>query len=142
MFDPYHLNFLFSPFQKVTLISPEKYSSLSSDCPIIHHISSFDIKEYQEIISEEYNLKIFGNLKNYLNSKYLDDFNLYKKVANETIKVDLFICDLFLNDACIDIAWLMKKPLVTISSKLCKYSIYLLFLKKKEENNNNYYYLL
>ncbi|CAI2166617.1 8763_t:CDS:2 [Funneliformis geosporum] len=83
----------------VTLISPGKYSSPSSDYPIIHHISSgpsFDlsiIPEYREILSEEY-------------------------MANETIKVDLFFCDLFLNEACIDVAWLMNKPLVTMSSKL------------------------
>ncbi|CAG8556580.1 14281_t:CDS:2 [Funneliformis mosseae] len=110
----------------VTLISPGKYSSPSSDYPIIHHISSgpsFDlsnIPEYREILSEEYSIKMFGSLKNYLNSKYLNDFNLYKKLANETIKVDLFFCDLFLNEACIDVAWLMNKPLVTMSSKLCK----------------------
>lgn len=63
---------------------------------------------------------MFGYLINYFNSKYLNNFNLYKKVANEMTKVDLFFCELFLNDACIDVAWLMNKPLVTMSSKLCK----------------------
>jgi hypothetical protein len=106
------------------LISPGNYSS--KDHPI-HHVSSgpsFDIKvipEYQKIISEEYNVEMFGHLKNYLNTKYLEDFSLYKNVAGE-MKVDLFLCDLFLNDACIDVAWLTDKPLVTMSSKLCKFT--------------------
>ncbi|RIA81462.1 Glycosyltransferase Family 1 protein [Glomus cerebriforme] len=108
----------------VTFISPDPPSpSFNNIGSIIHHVSSgpsFNIEDmpgYQTIISEEYNIEMFGYLKNYFNSKYLNDFNLYKKVANE-IKVDLFFCELFLNDACIDISWLMKKPLVTMSSKL------------------------
>ncbi|PKC64679.1 UDP-Glycosyltransferase/glycogen phosphorylase [Rhizophagus irregularis] len=112
-----------SPIPSLSLLTEEDYYWLQNSS-IINHIPSGpsfnikDIPEYQKIISEDYNIKMFGYLINYFNSKYLNNFNLYKKVANEMTKVDLFFCELFLNDACIDVAWLMNKPLVTMSSKL------------------------
>ncbi|GES76951.1 glycosyltransferase family 1 protein [Rhizophagus clarus] len=112
-----------SPRPSLLSLTEEDYYWLQNSS-IVHHIPSGpsfnikDIPEYQKIITEENNIEMFGYLQNHFNSKYLNYFNLYKKVANEMKKVDLFFCELLLNEACIDVAWLMKKPLVTISSKL------------------------
>ena len=40
------------------------------------------------------------------------------KQISEAVKPDLFFCDTLNNEACIDVAWLTKKPLVGIATTL------------------------
>ena len=48
---------------------------------------------------------------------YNETYEKYKNVAKE-YNIDLFFCDLLLNDACIDVAHTLKKPVVILFSLL------------------------
>ncbi|GBC04756.1 hypothetical protein RclHR1_05850005 [Rhizophagus clarus] len=48
---------------------------------------------------------------------YKRTYEKYKSVAEE-YNIDLFFCDLLLNDACIDVAHALKKPIIGITSAL------------------------
>ncbi|CAG8524612.1 1282_t:CDS:2 [Diversispora eburnea] len=54
---------------------------------------------------------------NYREDPYLSHFNVYKD-ATESLKPDLFICDVYMNDVCLDIAWINNKPIVGFSEGL------------------------
>lgn len=51
------------------------------------------------------------------NSLYLNNYYVYERVFNE-VKPDLFLCDLVLNEVCLDVAWKLKKPAVNLGSSL------------------------
>jgi hypothetical protein len=70
----------------------------------------FDFKRFATIY--EKNLKLYNH-----------SFETYKKVAKD-YNIDLFFCDVMVNDACLDVAHATKKPVVGFSSFLngnCKY---------------------
>ncbi len=61
-----------------------------------------------------------GKFKNVFKSHYESYKNMFlrlKEIA-EIIKPDLFFCDTANNEPCFDVAWLMKKPLVGISTNI------------------------
>ncbi|CAG8642978.1 2153_t:CDS:2, partial [Dentiscutata erythropus] len=68
-------------------------------------------------IGEEYTFFKALSQQTVSNSNYLSRFETYMKAASE-FKPDLFLCDHFLNEACYDAAWKLKKPSVGISSWL------------------------
>ena len=48
---------------------------------------------------------------------YKRTFEKYKNIAKE-LNIDLFFCDAFVNDACLDAAQVLNKPVVGFSSFL------------------------
>ncbi|CAG8567178.1 14385_t:CDS:2 [Acaulospora colombiana] len=100
----------------VTLVAPGKILP-SEDYPLISQISTgpaINHKEeptYQEIFHNKVDYKQIFNLRRFFAKNYLSYFNAYKH-ATETLKPDLFICDVLMNDVCLDIARLNNRPMV------------------------------
>lgn len=65
---------------------------------------TFDFKRFATIF--EKNLKLYNH-----------SFEIYKNAAKD-YNIDLFFCDVMVNDACLDVAHSIKKPVVGFSSFL------------------------
>ncbi|RIA98272.1 Glycosyltransferase Family 1 protein [Glomus cerebriforme] len=66
---------------------------------------------------KEVEFKGWGALLELSLMAYNNNFETYKNVAEE-YNIDLFFCDAFLNDPCLDVAHTKKKPIVGFSSFL------------------------
>ncbi|RIB21821.1 Glycosyltransferase Family 1 protein [Gigaspora rosea] len=106
----------------VTLVAPGNFtakSELYNSIPQINMGEEIDLYHkfplLENYIFEQKHFNVFHALRSFSSSKYVNTYNTFKKVAEE-INVDLFICDFFLNHACYDIAWKLKKPAVGITS--------------------------
>ncbi|CAG8524630.1 1283_t:CDS:2 [Diversispora eburnea] len=107
----------------VALVAPGNFTP-SSEYPKIKQFSTgpkLDTRDlpnvYEEIFFEEYTFKKFKKQRKISNSEYLDRFKIYMEAATE-FKPDLFFCDFLMNEACYDVAWKLKKPIVGISNGL------------------------
>ena len=84
------------------MVSPDKFT-LSSEYPAVKHISLTDgINDSNREISLR---------------KYADSFNVYETTSKQ-YNINLFLCDVMANDACLDVAHLLNKPLVGYGSFL------------------------
>ncbi|CAG8584402.1 22156_t:CDS:2 [Cetraspora pellucida] len=106
----------------VALVSPGNFTH--PNYPKVKHFSTGprhnprDMPEiYHELFVEEFTFFKALSQQAVSNSKYLSRFETYTKAALE-FKPDLFLCDHFLNEACYDTAWKLKKPSIGISSWL------------------------
>ncbi|RIA90054.1 Glycosyltransferase Family 1 protein [Glomus cerebriforme] len=102
----------------VILLTSGNYTP-SSEYPTVKQISlrnSLNFKETKKLAEaykndyERIAVIIEQSLKTYNN--IIED---YKNVAKE-YEIDLFFCDILINDACLDIANILKKPVVGFSS--------------------------
>jgi hypothetical protein len=96
-----------------------------------------------EVNNEILNIKKMSKLLELGVKNYKRIYEKYKSVAEE-YNIDLFFCDMMLNDACIDIAHTLKKPVVGFTSGLRSNNqlttfryCYFFFLKKKKNNNKS-----
>ncbi|CAB4383296.1 unnamed protein product [Rhizophagus irregularis] len=104
----------------IILVATESHS-LSLEYPTLKHVPlrarPYDfsyIKIVRETFHKEYNYKNLAalhefHIKSYNYPWYV--FEVYKNTAEE-FDVDLFFCDALLNDACLDVANALKKPVV------------------------------
>ncbi|KAF0451494.1 UDP-Glycosyltransferase/glycogen phosphorylase [Gigaspora margarita] len=106
----------------VALVSPGNFTQ--PNYPFVKHFSTGpkhnprDMPDiYHELFVEEYTFFKALSQQSVSNSNYLNRFETYLKAASE-FKPDLFLCDHFLNEACYDTAWKLKKPSIGISSWL------------------------
>ncbi|GBC02649.1 hypothetical protein RclHR1_04730010 [Rhizophagus clarus] len=92
-------------YPKIKFISLGEKLDLSKDLEIKHLVNEkVDTGRFKAVFKNHY-------------AAYESIFLKLKEVA-ETIKPDLFFCDTLNNEPCFDVAWLMKKPLVGISTTL------------------------
>ncbi|CAB5217329.1 unnamed protein product [Rhizophagus irregularis] len=101
----------------IILVATESHS-LSLEYPTLKHVplrarpSDFSyIKIVRESFHKEYNYKNLAALHEFHIKSYNYVFEVYKNTAEE-FDVDLFFCDALLNDACLDVANALKKPVV------------------------------
>ncbi|CAG8744121.1 7348_t:CDS:2, partial [Funneliformis mosseae] len=98
-------------------------NTLSSEYPTVKQISLGhifkidDLKEIRESIFEKLNIKPMVFLQKMALRLYDDNFETYKKAAKD-YDIDLFFCDLMVNDACVDAANVLNKPVVGFTSFL------------------------
>ncbi|CAG8462077.1 9298_t:CDS:2 [Scutellospora calospora] len=72
---------------------------------------SYASSEYRKMFFNEYTFKSMAYEQMMFHQRYLEYFNKYLEVYKET-KPDLFICHYVRNEACFDLAWKVKKPVV------------------------------
>ncbi|PKC59559.1 UDP-Glycosyltransferase/glycogen phosphorylase [Rhizophagus irregularis] len=101
----------------IILVATESHS-LSLEYPTLKHVPlrarPYDfsyIKIVRESFHKEYNYKNLAALHEFHIKSYNYVFEVYKNTAEE-FDVDLFFCDALLNDACLDVANALKKPVV------------------------------
>ncbi|CAG8460061.1 8827_t:CDS:2 [Acaulospora morrowiae] len=91
---------------QVTLVAPGNILP-SKEYPSISQISTGPTIDY---IEEPIYQQIF-NLRKLFVQNYISHFNVYKHVI-ETLNPDVFICDVLMNDVCLDVAWINNRPVV------------------------------
>ncbi|CAG8435074.1 6593_t:CDS:2 [Scutellospora calospora] len=102
---------------KVNLVAPGNFtakSTLYHSIPQIITGEPFDTyasPEYRKIFFNEFTFKSLADEQMMFNQRYIEYFNKYLQAYKET-KPDLFICDYVGNEACFDLAWKLKKPVV------------------------------
>ena len=70
-----------------------------------------------EVMNKEYDFRTMATIHELSLKAYKDTFEKYKNAAKD-YNIDLFFCDTLINDACLDIAHALKKPVVGFSSIL------------------------
>ncbi|CAB5206762.1 unnamed protein product [Rhizophagus irregularis] len=103
----------------VTLLASGRYEP-SSEYPGLNQITlgpRLGVKELRRTITYEEHYKRFSRFIEISRNGYKETYEKYKKAAIE-YNIDLFFCDVLGNDACIDIANNLKKPVVVWSSGL------------------------
>jgi hypothetical protein len=71
--------------------------------------------EKKKNIPQVFNHKMLEDAFKEVFKEYNNNFEKYKSVAKD-YNIDLFICDVLMNNACLDIAHTLKKPIVAFSS--------------------------
>lgn len=96
-------------------------SEFSTEYPTIEHISlgtKITLRDAGvEIDNKVLDFKRISNLLEVSVKSYKRVYEKYKSIAEE-YNIELFFCDLLLNEACIDIARALKKPVVGFTSGL------------------------
>ncbi|PKY40254.1 UDP-Glycosyltransferase/glycogen phosphorylase, partial [Rhizophagus irregularis] len=103
----------------VTILAGGRYEP-SSEYPGLNQITlgpPLVVKNLKRTNSHEEPYKRFSRLIKIGIDDYKETYEKYKKAANE-YNIDLFFCDVLLNDACVDIANNLKKPVVAWTSFL------------------------
>ncbi|CAG8709231.1 14737_t:CDS:2, partial [Cetraspora pellucida] len=106
---------------KVTLVSPGNFTATSTSYRSIPQIiteSSIEpdeSSEFKKVFYNEYTFESWVNGIKLVDRSYVKYYNDYLKAYKE-IKADLFFCDYDANEACFDLAWKLKKPVVGITS--------------------------
>ena len=70
-----------------------------------------DIKHFKQLIHEKFDFTRISAMHDMSIKPYKNAFEKYKNVAND-YNIDLFFCNVALNDACLDVAHALKKPAV------------------------------
>ncbi|KAF0559060.1 UDP-Glycosyltransferase/glycogen phosphorylase [Gigaspora margarita] len=105
----------------VTLVAPGNFTATST---LYHSIPQIitDMRkdeyvppEVRELYFNEYNIKNYAKVVGMFTYGYPKFFNDYLQAYKE-IKPDLFFCDYIVNEACFDLAWKLKKPVVGYTS--------------------------
>ncbi|CAI2176494.1 17349_t:CDS:2 [Funneliformis geosporum] len=93
---------------------------LSSEYPTVKHISlGHDLKDLvqnngikmDDLIHKKFDIKQLIFMTKFALKMYPESFEIYKNAAKD-YNVDLFFCDIMINDACVDAAYILKKPVV------------------------------
>src|SRR3954447_9112039 len=120
------------------LITTGNYTP-SSEYPTVKQISLGprlnlkNVVNVSEVINKEFDFRRMAMFHKFSVKTYSDTFKKYKNAA-KNYNIDLFFCDTLLNDACLDVAHALKKPVVGFSSFLSgNYSKVQEFLLKKKE---------
>ncbi|PKK59327.1 UDP-Glycosyltransferase/glycogen phosphorylase [Rhizophagus irregularis] len=102
----------------VTLLTSGYYAP-SLEYPTVKQITLGPEINYKEILDAEFHKEFDYNRMAYFFEKsvkdYKETYEKYKSVAKD-YNIDLFICDMHINEACLDIANTLKKPVVGMSS--------------------------
>ncbi|CAB4430087.1 unnamed protein product [Rhizophagus irregularis] len=102
----------------VTLLTSGYYTP-SLEYPNIKQVTLGPALNYKEILNAKFHKEFeFKEMLPFVENgiiAYRETYQKYKNVAKD-YNIDLFICDNLLNEACLDIANTLKKPVVGISS--------------------------
>ncbi|CAB5369489.1 unnamed protein product [Rhizophagus irregularis] len=102
----------------VTLLTSGYYTP-SLEYPNIKQVTLGPALNYKEILNSKFHKEFeFKEILPFIENgiiAYRETYQKYKNVAKD-YNIDLFICDNLLNEACLDIANTLKKPVVGISS--------------------------
>ncbi|GBC09748.1 hypothetical protein RclHR1_09090006 [Rhizophagus clarus] len=102
----------------VTLLTSGNYTP-SLEYPTIKQITLGPMLNYKEILGTDFHKEFHFEKMVYFAEKSIKDYSqTYEKYKNVAIdyNIDLFICDSHINDACLDIANTLKKPVVTMGA--------------------------
>jgi hypothetical protein len=108
----------------------------SLEYPTIKQITLGPALNYKELLNTEFHKEFDYNIMTFFIEKsvkaYSEIYEKYKTVAKD-YNIDLFFCDFLINEACLDIANTLKKPVVVISSFFqCNYKFYyIIFIFEK-----------
>jgi hypothetical protein len=69
------------------------------------------------LIYEKFDLSKYKVVLEIRTKTYNETFLRLRQIS-EVVKPDLFLCDTLSNEACVDVAWLMKKPFVGVATSL------------------------
>ncbi|CAG8754115.1 9347_t:CDS:2, partial [Racocetra persica] len=118
---------------KITLAAPGNFTAKSTLYHSIPQIITgeppytYSSPEFKEIFFNKYTFKSLADGRMKTNKRYIEYFNKYLQAYKET-KADLFFCDYVANEACFDLAWKLKKPVVGfVSSTMCTYDLLFFF---------------
>ncbi|CAG8535100.1 7800_t:CDS:2, partial [Scutellospora calospora] len=101
----------------LTIVAPGNFTATTTlyhSIPQINlsePINTYASPEFREIFLNEYTYKSLAYGRTVHNKKYIEYFNKYLQAYKET-KADLFFCDYVSNEACFDLAWKLKKPVI------------------------------
>ncbi|KAF0541176.1 UDP-Glycosyltransferase/glycogen phosphorylase [Gigaspora margarita] len=106
----------------VTLVAPGNFTANSESYHSIPQIISSNEKGSSLFSNQELFKKLcvedldIGTMWKVFDPElYTKNYNAFKR-ATEEIDVDLFFCDLGINEACFDLAWQLEKPVVGFTS--------------------------
>ncbi|RIB13811.1 Glycosyltransferase Family 1 protein [Gigaspora rosea] len=106
----------------VTLVAPGNFTANSESYRSIPQIISNNEKGSSLFSNQELFKKLcvedldIGTMWKVFDPElYTKNYNAFKR-ATEEIDVDLFFCDLGINEACFDLAWQLEKPVVGFTS--------------------------
>jgi hypothetical protein len=110
-------------------------NELSSEYPAVKHISLGPRTRAKALkndgTDQEQDFSKMKKLWEISVKSYKRTYEKYISVAEE-YNIDLIFCDLVVNDACIDAAHTLKKPVVVLVSTLhCNYNFFFYFFFKK-----------
>ncbi|CAI2181915.1 6514_t:CDS:2 [Funneliformis geosporum] len=91
----------------------------SPQYPKINFVSlgdSVDIKYKKDVVYGNFDISAAVNLIESNTEIYNETFFKTKKISEELVKPDLFLCTALYNTACFDVAWIMKKPSIGIAT--------------------------
>ncbi|CAG8478751.1 9009_t:CDS:2 [Funneliformis caledonium] len=77
---------------------------------------SVDIRYQKDIVYGDYDLTAIADLMERQARSFNETFLKLKKISEELVKPDLFICSAVYNEACFDVAWAMKKPSIGVAT--------------------------
>ncbi|CAJ0757011.1 11695_t:CDS:2, partial [Entrophospora sp. SA101] len=101
----------------VTLLSPGSYSSKPEYEKIKHYsigTNTIDArKQFEKIVYGKATSSFISAVIKTISDRYLNQHYVYERVSNE-VKPDLFLCDFVNNEVCFDMAWKLKKPMVSL----------------------------
>ncbi|RIA85954.1 Glycosyltransferase Family 1 protein, partial [Glomus cerebriforme] len=103
----------------IVLVSKGKYEP-SSEYPTVKQVSlgpDLPLEELKEEIHKEFDYRAVAIIMELAVKLYNQTYEIYKTAAEE-YNPDLFFCDYFVNDACLDVAYALKKPVVGWTSGL------------------------
>ncbi|CAG8777418.1 1766_t:CDS:2, partial [Racocetra persica] len=105
---------------KITLVAPGNFTAKSTLYHSIPQIITGELESrasptYREVFFYKYTFKTLATARMMSNKRYIENFNKYLQAYKET-KPDLFICDYVANEACFDLAWKFKQPIVGFSA--------------------------
>ncbi|RIA88267.1 Glycosyltransferase Family 1 protein [Glomus cerebriforme] len=97
----------------IVLLTTGKYES-SSEYPSVKQVSlgpQITLRDLKEDVHKEFDHKGLAKLVEISVKLYNQTYEKYKNTAEE-YNIDLFFCDYLINEACLDIAHALKKPVV------------------------------
>ncbi|RIB21621.1 Glycosyltransferase Family 1 protein [Gigaspora rosea] len=106
---------------KVTLAAPGNFTAKSTLYHSIPQIitgerrDTYKLPGYNKAFFNKYTFKNLVDSRKDTNERYIKTFNNYLQAYKETY-ADLLFCDYSANDACFDLAWKLKKPVVGFAS--------------------------
>ncbi|GBB95872.1 hypothetical protein RclHR1_02630017 [Rhizophagus clarus] len=105
----------------VTLLTTGRYEP-SSEYPGLKQITlgntELNLKSSKKFkIDEIFDYRLLPHIMDLRINDYKNNYEKYKNVAKE-YNIDLFFCDVFMNEVCIDVANNLKKPVIAFTSTI------------------------
>ncbi|CAG8463598.1 22204_t:CDS:2 [Gigaspora margarita] len=106
---------------KVTLAAPGNFTAKSTLYHSIPQIitgerrDTYKLPGYNKAFFNKYTFKNLVDSRKDTNERYIKTFNKYLQAYKET-NADLLFCDYSANEACFDLAWKLKKPVIGFAS--------------------------